>query len=112
MITEHFKLTMQKLAELEDKKVWDNIYFKCAMCQEIKRISGATLLTSHPTIDSRVEEGNAIATVKEICEVVCNDCLKHFPKAPLFPSDIIDALYSGKYDGLTAKEFREKMEER
>lgn len=114
IIQGHHKLTMQKLAELQDKKVWNSIYIRCFLCKEIKPIAEATLLMGHPTTESeRQSEGKykVQLSVKQVCEVVCKDCIKYFPKAPLFPEDVVSEFYSGKYDDLTIKEFREKMNE-
>jgi len=76
------KLTMEMLAKLKEKKVWDSIYIKCHLCGEFKHISEATLLESPLEMEEAHIEGTGVfATVKQISEVICNDCLKLMPES-------------------------------
>ena len=66
----HHKLTMQKLVELKDKKVWDSIYIKCHLCGQFKPAKDGILIESDMTVDVK----DTTLTIKQVCEVVCSDC--------------------------------------
>lgn len=79
-IHEHQKLTMQKLVELKDKKVWDSIYIKCHLCGKFKPAKEGVLLESQPTSESEtLNNGSVAIRIKQVCEVICSDCEKVLP---------------------------------
>lgn len=82
-LSERIKLTMDKLVELKEKKVWNSIYIKCFICGEFKPASDGVLLESRLTMD----KVNDDVVVKQFCEVVCGECEKELPKVPVDEED-------------------------
>lgn len=79
-IHQHQKLTMQKLVELKEKKVWDSIYIKCFMCGEFKPAKDGVLLESNPTfVNHKVEGTGVFGAIEQVCEVICSDCERVLP---------------------------------
>lgn len=75
-ILKHQKLTMQKLAEFKDKKVWDSFYIKCHLCGEFKPAKDGVLVESDMDVEVDYDIDSASTFFKQVYEVVCDDCLK------------------------------------
>ena len=57
---------MGKLAELEDGHIWQKLYGKCDVCQEIKPVSELMIQVSFPEVEMDEEYGKYITRVKKI----------------------------------------------
>ena len=71
-IHKHHKLTMQKLVELKEKKVWDSIYIKCHLCGQFKPAKDGILIESDMALEVDFESTTRL--FKQVFEVVCSDC--------------------------------------